>query len=251
MAILGCLDSIEHGIVRGWSFDDATGQSSPVSIVIDGYDVGSITGNEYRRDLAEAGLGDGYCGFRFVLPKLTSLPTIVRVISTDGRFLLMLGERIVGGDFIPKSDLFSVALANGLWMSREIVVDGIVSIEGWAVAPYGMRIPAYIAHNGVRLTTVSSPPAPDVIRRRSIAIIRFIISANTMVPCPMPPEESASAAMRRSRRFSCKDAAPTNDCGRSSRITSTPLSSARNVSWIGAAAAAACSRISPLACSIV
>jgi len=165
MAILGCLDSIEHGTVRGWSFDDATGRSSPVSIIIDGYDVGSITGNDYRSDLADAGLGDGYCGFRFVLPELTSLPTIVRVISTGGRFPLVLGERIVGGDFIPKSDLFSVALANGLWMSREIVVDGIISIEGWAVAPYGMPIAAYIAHNGTPLTTVSSPPAPDVIRR--------------------------------------------------------------------------------------
>jgi len=165
MAILGCLDSIENGVARGWSFDDETKQSSAVTFFVGGFEVGTIAGDEFRADLLDAGLGDGRCGFTFVLPTLTSLPTPVRAVSATGGHLLKLGERIVAGDSIPKSDLFSVALAKGLWIPREIHIDDHVSIEGWAVPPYGLAIDSTIAHNGTPLELVSVAPAPDVIER--------------------------------------------------------------------------------------
>jgi hypothetical protein len=44
----------------------------------------------YREDVREAGYGDGYQGFEFILPQGTALPVDVRH-STDGTCLPLTG----------------------------------------------------------------------------------------------------------------------------------------------------------------
>jgi len=168
MTMIGCLDTIHDGVVRGWAFDDRTGTSPSVSIFVDGRIVGDVVGTDFRGDVLAAGHGDGRCGFAFRLPQLKTSPTLVRAAFAATGTTLLRGERVVAGDEIPLGDLFSGVLARGMWMPRAIGVDGAIRVEGWAVPPFGMPTEFAIAHGGKRLELVSRTPSSEASRRFGI-----------------------------------------------------------------------------------
>jgi GT2 family glycosyltransferase/glycosyltransferase involved in cell wall biosynthesis len=69
--VIGCIDAIEAGFVSGWALDPNTiRQNTYVSLEVDGKLYGRVLANEYRNDLEEAGISDGYNGFNIPLDEI-------------------------------------------------------------------------------------------------------------------------------------------------------------------------------------
>ena len=90
-------------MIGGWIYSEAFGvRSLPVLAFLDDTCVGAGKITEFRRDLADAGLGDGYLGFKFRIS--VNSPEDVRrvVVKLDGSdaVLVQQGSRIVGADVI-------------------------------------------------------------------------------------------------------------------------------------------------------
>ena len=66
----GQLDLIsDEGWAVGWAwYPDAPERRAEVEILADGEVIGTATASQYRADVAEAGIGDGYYGFSLALP---------------------------------------------------------------------------------------------------------------------------------------------------------------------------------------
>jgi GT2 family glycosyltransferase/glycosyltransferase involved in cell wall biosynthesis len=69
LGLIGYLESVENGLVYGWAFDeDDPERRLAVNISIDDRQVLIADADEYRADLAAAGIGDGFHAFRVALP---------------------------------------------------------------------------------------------------------------------------------------------------------------------------------------
>lgn len=70
-AMQGKIDLVtSEGIVEGWCWNEtAPAEKLTVSIKIDGSEVGRVFAGHYRADLLQAGIGDGFHFFRFVIPR--------------------------------------------------------------------------------------------------------------------------------------------------------------------------------------
>ena len=65
----GCLDAIENGQLKGWAFDpDTPGLRVALEFRIDGQAFTTLTASEYRSDLLDAGVGDGFHAYLVTLP---------------------------------------------------------------------------------------------------------------------------------------------------------------------------------------
>ena len=65
----GCLDAVENGQLKGWAFDpDTPGLRVPLEFRIDGQPFTTLTASEYRSDLFDAGVGDGFHAYLVTLP---------------------------------------------------------------------------------------------------------------------------------------------------------------------------------------
>ena len=84
----GCVDSVEAGQIAGWAFNDMTPQEPVYLRIIDGEHVlAEIISDTYRRDLADAQIGNGYHAFKFTVPGGLSPDRrhVIRVVrSADG-----------------------------------------------------------------------------------------------------------------------------------------------------------------------
>jgi GT2 family glycosyltransferase/glycosyltransferase involved in cell wall biosynthesis len=66
--VIGYIDVIEAGFASGWALDtNAIKQDTYVSLEVDGKLYGRALANEYRNDIEEAGISDGYNGFNIPL----------------------------------------------------------------------------------------------------------------------------------------------------------------------------------------
>ncbi|HZF75572.1 MAG TPA: hypothetical protein VE033_07045 [Acetobacteraceae bacterium] len=63
MSIRGSVDQITTEGATGWAFPEAGGQLT-VQAIYDGRIIGETLADQHRHDLAEAGFGDGRCGFQ-------------------------------------------------------------------------------------------------------------------------------------------------------------------------------------------
>jgi hypothetical protein len=67
--VVGLVEGIRDGIVTGWATSPAApGWRVGVRAILDGRDIGGDVADQPRRSLAEAGIGDGRCGFAITLP---------------------------------------------------------------------------------------------------------------------------------------------------------------------------------------
>ncbi|MBC7801314.1 MAG: hypothetical protein H7Z10_11885, partial [Gemmatimonadaceae bacterium] len=65
---IGFIDSVEHGIVRGWAAAAGTPAPVGVELLIDGLPFAEAPANLHRDDLLQAALGTGHHGFRLPIP---------------------------------------------------------------------------------------------------------------------------------------------------------------------------------------
>jgi hypothetical protein len=63
VTIRGSIDHISHQGASGWAYDGRADQPLVVQALYDGRIIGEATAEQHRHDLAEAGFGDGSCGF--------------------------------------------------------------------------------------------------------------------------------------------------------------------------------------------
>ena len=99
----GAIDLTTPDMIGGWIYSEAFGvRSLPVLAFLDDACVGSGKVTEFRRDLADAGLGDGYLGFKFRI-SVNSPEDVRRVVvkleASDAVFVQQ-GSRITGADAI-------------------------------------------------------------------------------------------------------------------------------------------------------
>ncbi len=83
----GYVDIAGPTLCAGWAQNTAA-PNTPVCLDIfsQGQRIGRVLANMYREDVCEAGYGNGYQGFEFILPEATAMPIDVRR-STDGACL--------------------------------------------------------------------------------------------------------------------------------------------------------------------
>lgn len=66
---IGSLDAMEDGVLRGWAWDEASPQRpTRIGVFLDGESLTTIQPQEFRGDLAQAGIGHGCYAFTLRLP---------------------------------------------------------------------------------------------------------------------------------------------------------------------------------------
>ncbi|MBZ5618416.1 MAG: class I SAM-dependent methyltransferase [Acidobacteriia bacterium] len=145
MAELGFLDSVETSGIRGWAFDDQNPMSpATVDICINGVVLATIKCSEFRQDLADAQIGNGWHGFSYRLPQRDGDLT---VRFTGGGPVLNNGECVLPG--LAYRLLISSVLAKGLWCIDNLSLsDTELTIAGWCVPPRALPVPVALTHNG-------------------------------------------------------------------------------------------------------
>jgi O-antigen biosynthesis protein len=123
-AIRGQIEQVTDGVLQGWAVKNSN-QDDPVAldIYIDGSLVGTVEASNFRPELQEVGLRDGYCAFYYKIPKRFA----------DGKqhdaFVQETGSRKqVGARF-----LFSMAPYLIREIKGNIDLINVNSIVGWAV----------------------------------------------------------------------------------------------------------------------
>ena len=122
MEILGSVDRRDEALIAGWSMNpDAAGTRLGVEFLLGGHVIGCCVADQFRQDLKDAELGDGYSGFAFVppsfLPRSEIRKITVRVADSD--VVLPLH-----GDI--ETDTPAAAARSrfgGLWIDREDWLD--------------------------------------------------------------------------------------------------------------------------------
>ena len=116
------LDVANAEKIAGWALEDGLPPTRVLlDLMLDGALVARIAANEFRRDLARAGKGDGRCGFSHVFdPPL--LPATAQVLSL----------REVGGSELARVTIYSEPDLPGPLDGCIDVCDG-VTVHGWAV----------------------------------------------------------------------------------------------------------------------
>src|SRR3954447_7255304 len=99
----GAIDLTTPDTIGGWIYSEAFGvRSLPVLAFLDDVCVGAGKITEFRRDLADAGLGDGYLGFKFrisVNAPEDAKRVVVKLEGSDA-LLLQQGSKIAAVDTI-------------------------------------------------------------------------------------------------------------------------------------------------------
>jgi len=145
MAKLGFLDSVAAGRIAGWACDDGnTKLPAKVDICVNGVVIATIECSEFRQDLADARIGNGWHGFSY---RLTQRDGDLTVRFAGGGPVLNNGECVLPG---PAYELLvSGVIAKGLWSIEKLNLSGSeVTIEGWCVTPHGLPLPVALTHNG-------------------------------------------------------------------------------------------------------
>jgi SAM-dependent methyltransferase len=167
MAKVGCLDSVDDGILRGWALDDSVQSPAMIEVFIDGRVVDSLACSEFRPDLLAAKQGTGWHGFTYPLP--------ITYIRSHGKLLVKFaggGPVLHGGQrvlpdftnrFLTSSALHASVLSNGLWCIDQLSLsESEVTIAGWAIPPRGAPFPVAFTHNGSTLTELVRFPRNDL-----------------------------------------------------------------------------------------
>jgi hypothetical protein len=86
----GSIDVVRpDGLIEGWCWNEASPESRvSITVLIDGIEVGSCLAAQYREDLRQAKIGDGFCAFSFVtqsLPRTDKRTQTYTLIETESR----------------------------------------------------------------------------------------------------------------------------------------------------------------------
>jgi SAM-dependent methyltransferase len=167
MAKIGCLDSVDDGILRGWALDQDGQSPARVDICVDGSVLDTIPCSEFRDDLLAAERGNGSHGFTYPLsPQYIRSRANITVKFTGTGPVLHNGERVLPdftSRFLTSSALHSSALSKGLWCIDQLSFSqSEVTIAGWAIPARAASVPVAFTHNGNTLAELVRFPRNDL-----------------------------------------------------------------------------------------
>lgn len=180
-APMGHCDGFIRGALQGWAIDRAN-PDSPISVDLldNGVVIATIPCGEYRKDVKESGIGDGYCGFRFELP-LSFLDGELHTISVC---FSDVQHPLVNGTF-----MFGVTGPSQLTKQLSAINMRMTKIDGYA---------SELARRHEALITIQR----DSIERELQALRRLFmesIAKNAPVEPPIPQARKASAPATRKK----------------------------------------------------
>lgn len=125
-SVRGYIDSIDAGRVHGWVYDPANNeQGNPFYLACDDHVIAQGLANQYRADLEQAGLGNGYCSFSLSCPLLYDTLVGKRLTLLDCK-----GQPIEGAkfDFPPTRSGLSLRVHSfdGLNLQLRYISDKII-----------------------------------------------------------------------------------------------------------------------------
>jgi SAM-dependent methyltransferase len=170
MGKIGCLDSVDDGVVTGWALDESSDSPACVDICVNGAVVDTTICSEFRPDLLAANRGNGWHGFTYPLPAhyVRSRANVTVKFAGAGP-ALHNGQRILP-DFtsrvLTSAALRSSVVHDGQWCIDQFSLSGSeVTIEGWCIPPRAVAVPVAFTYNGELL--------PDLVRvaRNDIAAL--------------------------------------------------------------------------------
>jgi ubiquinone/menaquinone biosynthesis C-methylase UbiE len=140
----GHVDIINHFDVFGWILATSNEDKDRAVISVDGVEAGQAIGNLFRSDLCEAGIGDGWCAFRYSFVNAVGIfkPVRIEVRSAKYGYLLGNGDKLLpgllAGDGVYRAHLsgpcFAVAPA-------DVKIDShTLHISGRCILPNGAEI---------------------------------------------------------------------------------------------------------------
>lgn len=94
MLIVGHLDICGPDMVEGWIFaPEDPGLKFDLEVFADGDSIGDCVADRFRRDVRDAGRGDGFSGFHFRVPKGTKVEHFASVrLRAQGSVLFLLPD---------------------------------------------------------------------------------------------------------------------------------------------------------------
>jgi hypothetical protein len=128
--LIGQLDVLtSSGYADGWAYDDkAPGKPLALSLRSEGVEVAQGIANRYRADLAEAGCGTGWCGFRFrvtgAVGRLRRRPMSLVVIPDDQELYRSTTLALVEDNDLPLMRVDEITRAD------PTVVDSVEQLRG-------------------------------------------------------------------------------------------------------------------------
>src|SRR5208283_391994 len=132
-SVTGAVDVCREGCVEGWAWDKKTPDLALlVSILRDGIPIGTIVAEDYREDLAAAGIGNGKHAFRFSLPG-GGPPDCVRVTAGEAGVELPRGKPVAAPEY---QRFFLPLLSDGIWCVDDVSLSSsTLRFSGWAFHP--------------------------------------------------------------------------------------------------------------------
>lgn len=117
MPVRGSIDLCDGRTIEGWVFAEATPlHRFTLLVMAGGREIGSCTADQYREDLAQAGIGDGNVAFHFEVPPFTSFdPAEVR-LRLAGSDVYLLAHGAPAGAVTP-------GRVGGMWLDRADWID--------------------------------------------------------------------------------------------------------------------------------
>lgn len=167
MAKLGCLDSVEDGIVRGWALDEEGQSAAQIDIWLEHALLHTVTCSEFRDDLLRAHRGNGWHGFTYPVPAryVRSRANVTARFSGRGP-ILENGQQILP-DFtnrvLTSAVLASSVLSRGQWCIDELTLSNSeIGISGWCISPGAVPVASAFTHNGNLLPDLVRFPRNDI-----------------------------------------------------------------------------------------
>ena len=145
--IHGHLDNVREGVVNGWALNTIDkSKKLEVKIICDGNLVGTTIANQYRKDLKDLNIGDGYCGFEYLIDAQSAVIGKVTV-RVNGR-ALKTNKHLFHKIYRYKDNISMYFIRNLIYSNNKIIINidnasiidnHIVIIKGWALAKSNIR----------------------------------------------------------------------------------------------------------------
>ena len=142
--MVGAIDSIDCGIISGWAYDPEQSKARlQVEVIIGNRVLASVEASLFRKDLVDAGHGDGWSGFvihlsgedwRFIIERREELFLSVHAPGSDEQIYVHTSEKAAA--FLSKENwrrifLSAPALANVQLAALCIIKNEAHCVEEW------------------------------------------------------------------------------------------------------------------------
>lgn len=93
----GFIDSVENGLLSGWAHQKESHEPATLEVRVNLKKVATITANQFREDLKQNNIGDGFCGFTFEIDSYLQreIPNRIEVCFSNSEYPLQGSPKFV------------------------------------------------------------------------------------------------------------------------------------------------------------